>query len=187
MGRSKQLLPAGGETLLHRAVSTALRAAVGDVWVVLGSEAERHALELSSLETRIIVNRDWQSGMGSSIKKAVHELANMSYEALLFMVCDQPLLTPNHLMELVRAARDPQVLIAASAYGQSVGVPAVFRAARFPDLIGLDDRAGAKKVIADHPASTRLIPFEAAACDLDTQEDYERYLQSVGERPDKGT
>ncbi|MES1224750.1 MAG: NTP transferase domain-containing protein, partial [Bacteroidota bacterium] len=46
MGQSKQLLKVDEETLLHRAVKTALAAEVDGVLVVLGSDHEKHKLAL---------------------------------------------------------------------------------------------------------------------------------------------
>lgn len=179
MGTSKQLLPVQGESLLHRTASTAVQASVGEVWVVLGSEAEKHLPEILDLPVNTIIHHEWQRGMGSSIKAALAHVAPRSYDAILFMVCDQPHVTPNHLANLIDALnQQPSISVVASAYGDSVGVPAVFRFSRFAELAQLSDEAGAKRVIEARPESTLKITFERGLCDLDTPEDYQRFLHS---------
>ena len=56
MGENKMLLPLGGETVVRRAVRTAVEAALDPIIVVLGHEPERVRAALAGLPCRTVVN-----------------------------------------------------------------------------------------------------------------------------------
>ena len=58
MGENKLLLPLGGETVVRRAVRTAVEAALDPIIVVLGHEPERVRAALAGLPCRTVVNPD---------------------------------------------------------------------------------------------------------------------------------
>ncbi len=66
MGRPKQLLTYKNKTLLQHAAETAL--SVTPVTIVLGANHEAHLNAIKQLPAEHIINRNWKSGMGSSLK-----------------------------------------------------------------------------------------------------------------------
>jgi molybdenum cofactor cytidylyltransferase len=177
MGQSKQKLLIEGKALLVHAVETALKSKAGKVTVVLGSEEEKHRQVLKGLPIALISNPGWQAGMGSSLKKGLQHVmsGNPATEAILVMVCDQPLLQPDHLQSLVKQYRKTGSLIVASAYSNTAGVPAIFSHKLFNEILQLHDEEGAKKIIRQHAAAT--VDFPGGDVDLDTPEDYQNFLQ----------
>jgi molybdenum cofactor cytidylyltransferase len=172
LGTPKQLLVHQGEPLVRRTASVALDAGLGPVVVVLGHEAPRVRAALADLPLAIAENADWSTGVASSIRRGVSELAERAPElrAVALLVCDQPLLTPEHLRALSAAVRGGAPL-AASTYAGTQGVPAVFGASLVSELLALEGDAGAKAVIGRHLARAALVPFAGGEHDVDTLED----------------
>lgn len=174
MGQSKQLLPIEGEPLLLRTAKVALRSQVTDTVVVLGANAQKHEAVIKKLPVTIIVNEEWEKGMGHSLKVGLHHLIQ-SYpqlNAVLITVCDQPLLTTHHLDKLIDTYRKTKQSIIASFYKQVSGVPALFDQSLFSQLQLLDDHQGAKKIIEMNKHLVYPVAFVDGAIDLDTWEEY---------------
>jgi len=71
MGENKLLFRVEGETLVRRAVQTALSAGLEPVIVVLGHEAERAIAELSGLEIEPVFNDEYARGIHTSLKTGI--------------------------------------------------------------------------------------------------------------------
>ena len=180
MGQSKQLMAWGEETLLSHAVGTALKVS-SRVAVVLGAEANAHRTALMRLPVMAVENKQWSEGMGSSVKTGV-EFIRQSWpdaEAMMVMVCDQPLITPEHLEQLMATFRSRQTSIVASQYGSTFGVPVLFSKEMFPFLLQIPSDAGAKKMIQGHLGVTAMVPFENGKVDVDTPEEYATFVKHV--------
>ena len=175
LGAAKQLVRFRGRTLLAHAVATARAAGCGPVLVVLGARADALRDEVADLGVRVVENPAWATGMGSSVRAAVAaiEAEIPAADAILFAVCDQPLVTADLLIAIAQAHRAGHDLVAA-AYGASIGVPALFARPYFAELRDLPGDAGARKVLARHEAAVHAIPFPGGIVDVDTPADAAR-------------
>jgi CTP:molybdopterin cytidylyltransferase MocA len=182
MGHPKQLLPFGPTTLLRHACQTALETSFRPVVVVLGAEAEKCAAEISGLSLTCAINPQWEEGMGGSIRIGIETLEHISpaAERALILLHDQPLISATHLLDLAKLCRPPDSLIAASAYDETCGVPAVFDRSLFPELKALPATEGARKVIMRHRDRVTTLPLPEAASDVDTPEDYQLLTSKHG-------
>lgn len=171
----KQLLRYHGATLVRRAAQTAVTAACGPVVVVLGDAAAQLRFELVDLDVRIVENRHAAQGLSTSVRAGLVALCEaVEPDAALFMTCDQPLLTPEILKQIVAtfaATRPPAV---ACEYAGTVGVPALFDRLLFGELRALDGDQGAKRILQRHLERTARIPFEPGGLDIDTPDDVAR-------------
>ena len=179
LGSPKQLLLHSGDTLLRHAAQTALAAACRPVVVVLGANAERMRAPLAELDVEIVLNAAWAQGMGTSVRRGMTTLTRLEpqLDAVLLLVCDQPLVQPGDLQSLVAAfasAESADHVMAAAKYAATIGVPAIFGRAHFAALSTLPDAAGAKRVLLEHPGSVMAVEMPAAAVDIDTREQYEQ-------------
>ncbi|MEQ1588226.1 MAG: nucleotidyltransferase family protein, partial [Cyclobacteriaceae bacterium] len=95
LGQSKQLFLVEGKTLLEKSALAALNSGAEHVVVVLGAQAALHKKVIENLPIGIVINDDWQKGMGNSLKVGLgHLITNYpETEAVIIMVCDQPFLT----------------------------------------------------------------------------------------------
>ena len=102
LGRPKQLLKWQNQSLLEHAIQNARAFLNERVIVVLGAHAEliQPAVDLDGITT--IVNPNWQAGVASSIKAGVHALP-ASATAVLFLLCDQPLINPTHIQTILNS------------------------------------------------------------------------------------
>lgn len=186
MGEPKQLLKFKGETLLKRAVLTALESVCRPVIVVLGSNASALREEIEGTGALVCFNQAWSEGMSSSIRcglQTLEAIATNNIEAAILMLCDQPFVTNGVIGRLVNAYQETRALIVASEYEaageKTFGVPALFSRALFAELMELRGAEGAKRIIARHNAKAITIAVPEAAFDVDTPEDY-RALSDKG-------
>ena len=176
----KQLFRFEEKTLLRRAVETALDSRCAPVHVVLGAEAERFAQELTGLPVHVTVNRDWEEGIGSSIRNGLRAatVRDSDMKAAVFMTVDQPFVTPEILDGLVETflVSDPPVV--ACAYDGTVGTPALFDVSLFETLRELEGDAGAKLIILQEGDEAVTIDAPDVGIDIDTEDDLHRLQQS---------
>lgn len=173
LGKPKQLLQIGGESLLRRTARFAVEAGCSPNIVVLGAFAEELRLELDSLAVEIVINADWRKGMGSSLGVAMYSLLQRSPvpAAVLLLVCDQPDVSADLLRTLVAQQAVDGNAIVASRYGGIAGVPAVFASGFFPELATVEGDQGARHILAQHAAEASYIDFPQGSFDVDTPAD----------------
>jgi molybdenum cofactor cytidylyltransferase len=180
MGQPKQLLHYQGRTLLRQAAETALATGCQPLVLVTGALHEPLIAQVQGLPFVGVHNPDWATGMGSSIQAgmAALEKAPQQPAAVLIMLCDQPLVTPNLLLNLIEHQRLTQAPVVASAYSHTLGVPAVFGADTFPALRQLGGAEGARHLIASYGAAVEQIPFPGGIFDVDTPAQYVALLEN---------
>lgn len=169
-GSAKQLVRVAGRPLLHSALAQAGEVAGTAVTVVLGARAAELAPLLRHSSASVLINRDWQEGMASSIRLAVSRLP-VGCSGVLLMVVDQAAVTADDLKRLVSAWRRQPGYIAAARYGTTTGVPAIFPRSMFADLQGLRGDIGARMLLQRNPDRVIRVPMPSAALDIDTPED----------------
>lgn len=175
LGSPKQLLEYNGKTLLQHAIDTALATGCPKVMVVLGARADMLKLELANEPIEVLVNKNWQDGMTSSIRYALQNItiAGFQPESIIFMVCDQPFVTSSLLMSLVEKGVETGLPIIASGYDDKAGTPAMFHKSMFPQLMDLKGDKGARALLAAQPEKVAIVPFPKGVTDIDTVADYE--------------
>lgn len=187
LGSPKQLLEFNGQSLLRHACETAIASLCRPVIVVLGAQSSRLREEIQNLPVNTIENAAWSEGVGTSIKVGLAALTgsennSSTLQGVVIMLCDQPLLSSEHIDQLVRTHQLTGKAIVASRYGNTLGVPAFFSAAFFGELLSLPNEVGAKRLFNQYPTNVASVPFEGGAVDIDTLEDYAK-LQSMGKAP----
>lgn len=173
LGQPKQLLKVNGETLLRRTVRLAAQSGCAPIFVVLGFEADRMQHELDGLEARPVLNPDWQSGMGSSLRSGIEAVINETPEPqkALVLLCDQPTLSAEILSSLLRTSAGTKSLIIASSYAGRSGVPAIFDKQLYSDLLKIEGDHGARSIIQRYANQTSTIEFPRGIIDIDTPND----------------
>ena len=170
LGQPKQLLRVGDKTLLAQICEIALALETRQVVVVLGAHCEAIRPAIGHLPVGIVVNEAWETGMGSTLACGMSHLPS-DVEAVLVLLCDQPLVTPAFLEKLLARWHESTHPIVASAYAGTFGPPAVFSRELFGELAALQGQQGAKRVMQLHDAEMELVDFPEGAFDVDTPED----------------
>jgi len=173
------MLDVNGERLLAKTIRTVLTAGIRNIAVVLGADREGHRRMIENLPVDIVYNDNWERGMGSSLKTGLKHLTGKypSLESVIVTVCDQPLMQPEHISNLLSKQKQTGKPIIASRYSQMPGVPALFARSYFQKLSLLPDHQGAKGIILQNPGDLIEVDFPGGEVDLDTMEDYEAFLR----------
>lgn len=181
MGKPKQLLKVSGEPLILRTLRIGLASAVKRICIVLGHQAKEIKAVLNDQSVEVVVNQQWEKGMGNSLKYGLGKILQSRPEtsAVLTLVCDQPLITTHHLNELLHQYISSRKPIITSGYTDVQGVPAIFDRSIFPELLSIDDHQGAKQVIEKITERVATVPFTGGEIDLDTPEDYDAFVNST--------
>jgi molybdenum cofactor cytidylyltransferase len=154
LGRPKQDIVVDGETLLQRAERIAR--AVADEVIVVTEQ----------------LNPDAAEGIASSIRIGVRLAGDDA--RILITLCDQPLITVDHLRTLLEI----DAPIVATGHSGIAGAPAVFAPSLVPELLALRGDRGARAVIEAHRDITTVVPFEGAALDIDREDDVRELLKT---------
>jgi molybdenum cofactor cytidylyltransferase len=178
MGQPKQLLNFQGKPLLRHVVEIAIASPCQPIVVVLGANAAAIQPTLQSLPIHLINNPHWSDGMGRSIRCSIQSLSSFlnPIDSAILTVCDQPFISVSLIDQLIQVYRSSQTPIVASAYSDTLGVPALFDRQLFPELLALDSAGGAKSIIQRHGAIG--VAFPEGRIDLDTPEEYDRLTRS---------
>ena len=180
MGTPKQLLQFQGRSLLRWVTETAIAAHCHPILIVVGAYRHQIQGEVTDLPVQIVENGDWQTGMGSSIRTGIQALlnSNIATEAAVVLLCDQPFVSPQLIQQLKFHHDSTPHHIIASMYQNTIGVPALFNAALFPELAALSGSQGAKTVIQQHLYTVFTVDFPQGAIDIDTPNDYQQCLEN---------
>ena len=172
MGFPKQLIVHEGEPLVRRIAAAAVEAGASPVVVVLGANAEMIAPALAGLASvTTIVNGEWSKGLASSLVAGLSAVSeDARCDAVLVTLADQPLVDAAALRRLL-AAFGSERRIVASAYNDTVGVPAVFAREHLDDLMRLTGDAGAGTWLRSRLSEVTCVPLDVAAFDIDTPSD----------------
>jgi molybdenum cofactor cytidylyltransferase len=180
MGEPKQLLPFHDTTLLRHAVETAKAVPDAPVVVVLGAHLDALREHLAGTGVIIAENPDWRTGMGRSIVAGLSAMmaTHPDVSSVIFMLCDQPLLSAETLDALIAGHRESGRALVASEYRGALGVPALFARSMFPELLTLAGTSGAQPMIEANRNQALAVPFPDGALDIDTPADYAQLANS---------
>ena len=119
--------------------------------------------------------------MGTSISTGIESLCglNSNLEAAAIMLVDQPFVTASFINELVHLYETKRYAIVASAYAETLGVPALFDQRLFPQLKNIRAKAGAKETINRCSEQVGQIAFSNGAIDIDTPEQYQDLKENL--------
>lgn len=173
MGSIKQLLPCGSETMLSRAISQAGKANFNPIAVVLGAHFEEIAPHVDRARADIVLNPNWEAGMGSSIRAGMAYLQESGHnpDSVAILLSDQPHVTAYHFLAMRRLFQDTQAAIVAARYDGRLGVPALFRRDMFPMLASIAPAFGARQLLRNSGIEVEPFPLPEAAIDIDTPGD----------------
>jgi len=176
MGSAKQLLLYQNKTLLERTIDTALEVFdTNQIILVLGAHYDDIAFSIRNKDIPTIVNKEWDSGMASSITSGLITLSARypEMEKCFISVCDQPYLTSQVFLEMFQLYKTSGRGIVTAKYADTLGVPALFSKNYFEELMTITGEQGAKKIIQQHREDAETFGFEDGAIDIDTPSDYD--------------
>jgi molybdenum cofactor cytidylyltransferase len=178
LGRPKQLLAFGDETLLGHTVATARAAQLDQLVVALGGAADEVRKHVDLAGADVVVNESYGQGCSSSIAAALGAV-DPRCEVLVLMLGDQPGVTADTIRRLLRG-RDGATF-AVCRYENGRGHPFALHRSVFPQLADLHGDKGVWRLLDEHAHEVVEVPIAGTVpLDVDTPEDYERVLAEAG-------
>jgi nicotine blue oxidoreductase len=185
-GRPKALVELDGQTLAERGV-TMLRAGGADPVLIVTGAAQ---VDLSPQnQARIVYNREWRTGMGSSLRAALRALTELEVGpevgAAVVALADQPLVGAQAVGRLI-AAYQAGAAVAVAAYGGKPRNPVLLAREHWPEVIAMaTGDQGARAFLRARPEL--VTPVECGDTgrpdDIDTPADLEHIAVSRPGRP----
>lgn len=193
-GSPKALLDWHGHPFVRAVAETAILAGLCPLIIVTGAEAEQVETVLQGLPASLIRNPAWQAGQSTSIRAGLASLGNSQLlqrgpgrcptppwlpeqvGAALFLLADQPQITPAVLRALVdEHARTLAPILAPQVQDRRAN-PVLFDQCTFPALMDLRGDVGGRAIFSQFPPA--YLPWQDTALllDVDTPEQYRRLL-----------
>jgi len=183
MGAPKQLLRLGGKSLLERTLANVRGSGVDEIVVVLGAGADEVRRQVTTDGMLVVVNPDFQQGMGISLRAGLAAVSAWM-QAALIVLADQPFVLSSTLDQMIiyRQQYAPKILL--PLYRGFRGNPVLLDRSVFPELMGLTGDVGCRAIFGSHTESIRRLAVDDAGIllDIDSAEDWER-LDSSGDPP----
>ena len=175
LGRPKQLVELGGKTLIQNAIEEAKKCQADSMVVVLGWNPDLIQTGFESKNVNVVFNKSWEEGMASSMQTGLKFLIeNSQTDQVILMLCDQPFVDAVLLNRLIEEKESSGKGIIACSYSETMGVPALFDASYFNELLSLKGSEGAKKVIFNHSEDVLALDIPEGSIDLDTEDDLKK-------------
>lgn len=185
-GRNKLLLPLGEKTVLGHVLEAALASRARPVVLVLGHQAPEVRAQfqpyLSTPGLLLVENPDFARGQSTSMQAGLRVLLALSEEqrpqGVLFLLGDQPLITPNLLDALIELGAQSGKRIVLPLYNGQRGNPVSFSLDLAPELLQVRGDEGGRGLLKRYPdeIATLEVAEVAAHFDVDTWEAYQRIL-----------
>src|SRR5215472_1199334 len=183
MGTPKQLLRLGGKSLLERTLNNVRGSGVDEIVLVLGASADEVRRHLATDGLRVVVNPDFQQGMGTSLRMGLAAVS-ASIQGALIVLADQPFVCSSTLDEMIayRHKHAPQILI--PVFRGFRGNPVLLDRSVFPELMNLTGDIGCRAIFGSHLQSIHKLAVDDVGIllDIDNAEDWERF-SSLGDPP----
>ena len=185
MGAAKQLLRLDGRPLLQHVLDNVRASDVGEIILVLGASAEAIRGEIDARHERVVLNENYQEGMGTSLKAGLSSV-NSKTEAALIILADQPFVRPETLNQLISQHVRSKAQIVIPLYRGFRGNPVLLDRAVFPEVMALGGDTGCRAIFGDHLEGIVKVPVDDVGIllDIDRKSDFEA-LRSVGNRAER--
>lgn len=184
LGRPKQTLDFGGQTLLSHVVHDVEAATSLDrVYVVLGGASEEVEASLALRRAQVIHNAGYGEGCASSLLAGLDAAGRC--DGLVMLLGDMPGVDADVIDEVTQAwARHP-TWAAVTSYRGRLGHPFLFSSAAFGELRGLHGDKAVWKIV-DRESEERVARIRVdrpLPPDVDTWEGYVEACEAFGVAP----
>ena len=166
---SKLLAVYHGKSLLRHVAEAALSAGLAGVIVVTGHEDAALRAELVGLPLTFVINEDYASGMGSSLRVGF-AVRPAAWKAAVILLGDMPLVDAALIAQVADAYTDEAAAVVPTYEGVR-GNPVLLSARLAPEIAHLSGDMGARQILRGRD-DVRDLPVTSAAArlDIDTPE-----------------
>lgn len=169
LGQPKQLLIYHHQPLIRHVTVQCIESEVGDVFALVGHEAEKVKEVIADLDVSVLSSKNWHQGMSSTLAEGISFVKNR-YDGVIIVLCDQIHISSDVIRKLHNEAMISGKSIVISDYGVAKGPPSFFDKSLFSELSLLSGDEGAKQIVQKNIANVQTIPFENGLIDIDLPE-----------------
>jgi len=181
MGEDKALLRWGERSFLEHLMAALKAAGAEPLRVVLGANAEdvQRRVELGTGE--VVVNREWERGMLSSLVAGLDSLPHEMVEAAIVCLVDHPCVSSLLIQTLINKYHETGKPIVQPTYRGRRGHPVLFSASLFDELRAAPAEVGARHVVYQHAAEVLEVQTDEEGIVLNANDRvaYEKILRMV--------
>ncbi len=184
-GGAKQVAVLGGRAMVEHAIALAAQARrpSSPIVVVTGAhqaEVERTVVpHLGNYDgLSLCHNAGWSRGMSTSLQMGIDHLERTAsnVEAALFMLSDQPLISPDLLRSLQQRWHQGWTMSAPVHKGKLLGAPALFGRVWWSSIRSLKGDRGARGILETHRSEVgKVETAPGQLADIDTRQDLRRH------------
>ena len=144
-GENKLTKEIQGIPLIKLSVKNILASSIDELIIVLGYQKEIIEKLIDKNEKiKIIFNKDFESGMASSIKTGLDNLSEKS-EAFFICLGDMPMVSHDIYNQLIKSKDNKEIIV--PTYKNKQGNPILFSKSMKKEIMNIEGDVGAKKIL----------------------------------------
>ena len=144
-GENKLIKEIHGIPLIKLSVKNILASSIDELIVVLGYQKEIVEKLIDKNEKiKFVFNKDFESGMASSIKTGLNNLSE-KIEAFFICLGDMPMINQDVYNQLIRSRNNKEIIV--PTYKGQQGNPILFSKSMKSIIISIEGDIGAKKIL----------------------------------------
>ena len=171
-GENKLTKKIHGTPLIKHSVKNILSSSVNELIIVLGHQKEIIEKLIDKNEKiKFVFNKDFESGMASSIKIG---LDNLSEKTEAFFIClgDMPMVSPDIYNQLIKSKDNKEIIV--PTYKGQQGNPVLFDKSMKEKVLDIRGDVGAKKILELNKAKILNVEVNSKSIrkDFNTKDDF---------------
>jgi len=173
-GDNKLMKKYNKKYLINHIIGTLIKSKVKKIIVVLGFQKSKvRKITIKNKKINFVFNKNYKSGMASSIKTGLKEISKRSI-GFLIVQADMPLISKKIIDSLCYSIRNNNKEIVAPIYKSNMGNPIGFKRSMTRILNKTSGDSGAKKMIKRNKKNLSLIRVNSKSIfkDFNTQRDF---------------
>jgi len=180
MNSIKQLEKIDHKTLLDICLEKIKSIIPDTIFCVLGANSDIIKQGIKTENIEFIINQEFETGLSSSIVAGIQyfKKEQLSFDAVFILLADQPAIEISYLKNMIELFEKNNDAIIASNYGNKFGVPAIFSAKKFKDLLLIEGDKGAKEFINQRKTEVLCPQKITNFIDIDTKKDLLHFKKS---------
>jgi molybdenum cofactor cytidylyltransferase len=182
MGRFKPLLPLGCRPMIEWDLDLFAGCGLAEIHVVVGHRLEELMPLLAARGVDVVVNRDFEQGMFSSVKAGIRSLSP-DCRAFFVLPADIPLVRPATIGRLLESLDPPRARISVPCFAGRKGHPPLIARDLAPAILAAPEEGGLRTALSRWEDQTLsvAVPDRHILNDADHRDDYEN-LQAACRR-----
>lgn len=175
MGKLKALLPWEGRPLIQYQIEQMKQAGIDEIIVVLGYKAEYLQKIISTFEIKAVINKNYEYGKSSSIRKGISSL-HKEVDGIFISAVDQPV--PSAILQKMKAhLEENEAAVVIPTYEMKRGHPILLHASTKNDLLLVNEETlGLRSVIDKYQQQIAYLEVNdpSILLNFNKQEDYDK-------------